>query len=353
MSDLKGEMMIESPSISDSASFVDDIVFSEHVIKLSPDISATGAKNRLHHTNTIKTIVAMPAYNEEARIADIIAGAKLYVNCVLVVDDGSCDNTASIASSLDAMVVRHEVNKGYGKALQTIFSIARDLDVDELIIIDSDGQHDSNDIPRLLAELRNGNDVVIGSRFNGVKGEGIPLYRKIGMKVLDIATCLAGNGLEISDSQSGFRAYGKKAIDVIHIGEEGMSAGSEILVQISDYNLKVAEVPIRVRYDLGDTSSENPILHGVRVLVSILKLIILRRPLPFFGIPGGLLILLGLCAGVCAFSGFYLSEQFYPIIFTGGFALLMPGLILVTLGVILNLLMTVMNNTGLSKECTP
>ncbi|HQE50331.1 MAG TPA: glycosyltransferase family 2 protein, partial [Fervidobacterium sp.] len=202
----------------------------------------------------IRTIVAMPAYNEEAHIAEVITGAKQYADIVLVVDDGSYDNTVSIAIGLGAMVIHHDVNKGYGGALQTIFSTARDLSAEELVIIDSDGQHDCSDIPRLLAELRNGNDVVIGSRFNGVRGEGIPLYRKVGMKVLDIATMLAGNNLTVTDSQSGFRAYGKRAIEAINIDAYGMSAGSEILIKISDNNFRVAEVPIRVRYDLEGTS---------------------------------------------------------------------------------------------------
>jgi len=93
--------------------------------------------------------------------------------------------------------------------------------------------------------------VVIGSRFVGGNGEGIPAYRKVGMKVLDVVTALAGNDLSISDSQSGFRAYGRRAIEAIHPRwRGGWSAGSEILVQASDHHLKVAEVPIRVRYDI-------------------------------------------------------------------------------------------------------
>jgi len=145
----------------------------------------------------------MPAYNEEAYIAKTIVGARRHADAVLVVDDGSKDDTVPIAEALGAIVVRHKTNKGYGGALQTIFATARDLGAEELVIIDSDGQHSPGDIPRLLAELRQGNDVVIGSRFvEGSAGE-IPAYRKVGMKVLDTATTLAGNNLAITDSQSG------------------------------------------------------------------------------------------------------------------------------------------------------
>jgi len=199
----------------------------------------------------------MPAYNEEAYIAKTVLGAKKHADAVLVVDDGSKDDTVAIAEALGAIVVRHATNRGYGGALQTIFCTARDLGAEELVIIDSDGQHSPGDISRLLTELRKGNDVVIGSRFVEGSAGDIPAYRKVGMKVLDTATTLAGNNLAITDSQSGFRAYGRKAIEAIHISGEGMSAGSEILIQISDHRLKVAEVPIRVRYDIeGDLERE-------------------------------------------------------------------------------------------------
>jgi hypothetical protein len=196
--------------------------------------------------------------------------------------------------------------------------------------------------PRLLAELRQGNDVVIGSRFVEGSAGDIPAYRKVGMKVLDTATTLAGNNLAITDSQSGFRAYGRKAIEAIHISGEGMSAGSEILIQISDHRLKVAEVPIRVRYDIEGTSSENPVSHGVGVLMNIVKLISFRRPLVFFGIPGTLFALLGIGAEIYTFSEYYRTAQFHYIVFTGGFSMLILGLLLATVGIILYSLVQIM-----------
>jgi len=282
-----------------------------------------------------RTLVAMPAYNEEAAIAKTVLGARRHADAVLVVDDGSTDATAAIAEALGAIVIRHETNRGYGGALQTIFVTARRLGAQELVIIDADGQHDPGEIPDLLAELRQGKDVVIGSRFFEGNGEGIPAYRKVGMKVLDTVTAFAGNDLSVSDSQSGFRAYGRRAIEAIHPSGEGMSAGSEILIQASDHRLKVAEVPIRVRYDIEGTSSENPVSHGVGVLMNLIKLISLRRPLVFFGIPGALFTALGLGAELLAFSRYYRTGQFHYIIFTGGFAALILGLLLVTTGLIL------------------
>jgi len=300
----------------------------------------------------IRTLVAMPAHNEEAAIAKTVLGARRHADAVLVVDDGSTDETAAIAEALGAIVVRHETNRGYGGALQTIFSTARRLGVEELVIIDADGQHDPAEIPGLLAALREGNDVVIGSRFVEGNGKAVPAYRKVGMKVLDVATAFAGKGLSITDSQSGFRAYGRRAIDAIHLNGSGMSAGSEILIQASDHRLKVAEVPIRVRYDIEGTSSENPVSHGVGVLMNIVRLISLRRPLVFFGIPGALFTGLGIAAEIYTFSEYYRTAQFHYIVFTGGFSMLILGLLLATVGIILYSLAQLMQGSPVAGKGT-
>lgn len=121
-------------------------------------------------------------------------------------DDGSSDSTAEIAYSVGAYVVRHEKNGGYGAALRTCFEAARDLDADRMVIIDSDGQHDPAEIPKLLEPLDAGVDLVIGSRFLNGNGQNVPAYRKVGLKVLNIATDIVG-GVNVTDSQSGFRAY--------------------------------------------------------------------------------------------------------------------------------------------------
>jgi glycosyltransferase involved in cell wall biosynthesis len=211
----------------------------------------------------------MPALNEEKNIAKTIVGCRKFVDKVIVVDDGSTDATAEIADALGAIVIRHQENMGYGAALQTIFKIAREMNADEMVIIDSDGQHDPADIPKLLKPLNNGADLVIGSRFINGNGNNVPAYRKVGMKVLDGATNFAG-GIYISDTQSGFRAYGKKAIEKIRFKDNDMFAGSEILMQIKDNDLKFEEVEIHCNYNVGDVSSQNPVSHGVKVLVQIL-----------------------------------------------------------------------------------
>ena len=124
------------------------------------------------------TIAVMPAKSEERSIAKMVLGCKKYVDQVVVVDDGSSDATAEIAEALGAHVVRHEVNGGYGVALRSCFETAREMDAEKMVIIDSDGQHDASEIPKLLSPLNNGTDLVIGSRFCNGNGKNIPAYRK-------------------------------------------------------------------------------------------------------------------------------------------------------------------------------
>jgi glycosyltransferase involved in cell wall biosynthesis len=246
----------------------------------------------------LKILVAIPAYNEEVAIGSVVLRSMKYADEVLVVDDGSADNTAEVAALAGAKVVKHEKNGGYGAALRTCFEAARKADVDIMIIIDADGQHSPDDIPRLVQEMVSAkSDIVIGSRFvNGnEKNQKIPAYRKFGMKVLDTAT-VAGSGLSVSDTQSGFRAYSKKAIDHIRIGDGGMGAGSEILIEAADQNLKITEVPIKVRYDLKGTSSKNPVAHGISVLKSIFGFFSQKKPMLFFGVPGLILLDIGVLA---------------------------------------------------------
>lgn len=252
------------------------------------------------------TIAAMPAYNESKSIVNVILGCKKYVDKIVVVDDGSSDNTAELAESLGAYVIRHETNKGYGTALKNCFETARKLNANAMVIIDSDGQHDPNDIPKLLTPLKQGYDLVIGSRFINGNGKNVPLYRKFGMKVLDIATMMAG-GLNVTDSQSGFRAYSKKAIENISLNGAGMSAGSEILLQARDHRLKHTEVEIHCRYDLEDCSSQNPFIHGPRVLLRLLRDMEYRRPLYYFTVPGIFLGAVGVFMGLKFLQNFYLG----------------------------------------------
>lgn len=307
----------------------------------------------INNNDNVHTLVAMPAYNEEKYIAKTIVGAKKYADCILVVDDGSKDDTVEISKALGAIVVQHNVNRGYGGALQTIFATAKKMGAEELVILDSDGQHNPKYIPMLLNELCNGSDVVIGSRFINGDDQDIPRYRKYGMKILDKATILNSKCLSISDSQSGFRAYSKRAIETIKINGNGMSAGSEVLIHVGDNNLKISEVPIKVRYDIEETSTKHPISHGLSVLMNLIRLVSCRRPIFFFGIPGLLLTLIGIGLELYTFSQYYNINQFHYIFFIMGICSIILGLLLSTAGLILFAIIDVMKNHGLINTCNP
>lgn len=254
------------------------------------------------------TVVAMPAYNEAKSIHNIVLECKKHVDSVIVIDDGSSDNTAKVAEFAGAYVVKHPQNLGYGGAIRSCFETARHLNVRHMVIIDSDGQHNPDDIPRLLKPLENGVDMVIGSRFLENKSEHIPSYRKVGMKVLDAATNFVG-GINVTDSQSGFRAYSKNAIHNIRINNNCMSAGSEILLQIKDHNLTFEEVQIHCRYDVEGASTHNPVAHGTKVLYRIFQDMEYRRPLVYFTFPGVIFSATGMFMGLSFLQDFYLGES--------------------------------------------
>lgn len=241
-----------------------------------------------------KIIAAMPAYNEEKFIGKTVLGCKPFVEEVIVVNDGSADATAMIATACGATVVYHEQNMGYGAAIRTCFETARKMQARAMVIIDADGQHDPAEIAQVLQPvLDHEADVSIGSRFIEGHKAKIPFYRTVGMKVLDLFTNQAG-GVNFTDTQSGFRAYSTNAINKIKIGNNGMSAGSEILLQVKEHGLRIKEVPITCRYDIEDTSTHNPVVHGIKVLAGIITEIEYKRPLYYIGVPGMLLLFAGL-----------------------------------------------------------
>ena len=250
-----------------------------------PANRATGAA--MLATSVRGSMVAIPAYNEELTIGSVVARARRYADRVVVVDDGSDDSTADVAELVGAEVFRHVTNEGYGSAIRDCFEIARDCDVDVLVTLDGDGQHNPDDIPQLIDEMReSGADIVIGSRFaRGVKNRTIPRYRKFGMKVLDHATMLS-SGLRLTDSQSGFRAYSRKALHAIDVNQNGMGVSSEILIRAADSNLKIREAGIVTRYDGIRDSSKGPVRHGLDVINSIVRLVAQKHPILFFGVPG-------------------------------------------------------------------
>ena len=247
--------------------------------------------------------IGIPAYNEEKNIASIIVKLKKIAQKIIVCNDGSTDLTGEIAEKLGAVVINHPKNLGYGSGIRSIFQKAKEIDSDILVTFDADGQHQVEDIKKVIEPiLKNKADIVIGSRFLENKNVSAPEYRKIGIKLI---TKVTNSTLKekITDSQSGFRAYNKDVITKLEVGDVGMGISTEILIKASSSGFKITEVPINIQYE-GDTSTHNPVSHGTSVLLSTIKYISIEHPLKFYGIPSLIFFAIGL-------SFTFLSVQYY------------------------------------------
>jgi len=241
----------------------------------------------------LKIIVGIPAFNEEKNIAVLIIQLKKIADKIIVCNDGSTDLTSKIAEELGATMINHEKNLGYGAAIRSIFLKSKDLDGDILVTFDADGQHRIEDINRVINPIINGeSDLVIGSRFLDESAKEVPRYRKAGIKLITKITN-ATIKKQLTDSQSGFRAYSKKVLNELNPSELGMGISTEILIKASAKNFRISEVPIKIIYN-GDTSTHNPILHGSSVLLSTIKFTSIEHPLKFYGIPSMIFFAIGL-----------------------------------------------------------
>jgi glycosyltransferase involved in cell wall biosynthesis len=254
-------------------------------------------------------VACIPAHNEESNIARVIIKAGHHVDRVIVCDDGSTDLTAEIASRLGAVVLRHEKNIGYGASIATLFNFALGSPVDAMVTIDADGQHEADDIPRILEPLAEGKaDIVIGSRFLGC-GE-VPNHRKAGIKIIN-EVAKSGSYDGITDTQSGLRAYNRRAIQLIRPTESGMGASTEILIKAKSNSLRVAEVPIAVSYGEVRSIDAGAVRQGGSVVLNTIKHLSIERPVLFYGLPGLAFLIIGLVFGSWAI-GIYLDYKYVP-----------------------------------------
>ena len=282
----------------------------------------------------MKLVIGIPAYNEEANIASVILKLQEISDSIIVCNDGSSDLTGKISEKLGVNVVNHKKNLGYGAAIKSIFEKAREINADILVTFDADGQHRIQDIETVMKPIVNNEaDIVIGSRFLDKDDENVPEHRKIGIKVI---TSLTNSSLntKLSDSQSGFRAYNRKALEKINPSEYGMGVSTEILIKSSKENFKIVEVPIKILYE-GDTSTHNPVSHGLSVVMSTLKFISIDHPLKFYGIPGIIFLGIGLFFTVWTIQTFGETRQVITNIALIGVSSIILSTILMMTAVIL------------------
>ena len=247
--------------------------------------------------------MGIPAFNEEKNIAAIITKLADITDTIIVCNDGSSDLTSKKKKKMGVFVINHEKNLGYGAAIRSIFLKAKELDGDILVTFDADGQHRIEDIEKVTKPIIDQEvDLVIGSRFLDESEKEVPRYRKVGIKVITKITN-ASIKKQLTDSQSGFRAYSKKVLAELNPSELGMGISTEILIKASSKNFRITEVPIKILY-AGDTSTHNPVSHGSSVILSTIKYTSIEHPLKFYGIPSMILFIIGI-------SFTYLSAEYY------------------------------------------
>lgn len=219
----------------------------------------------------MKVFALIPAYNEETTIAEVLTKTKPYVDEIIVVNDGSSDRTEEIAHSHGVHVLNHVINRGLGAAIGTGFMAAKIAKADVLVTLDADGQHDPTEIKTLVKAIEEGADVVIGSRMlTGFKG--MPWYRRVAQIIGNLVT-FALFGAWVTDSQSGFRAFNRYALEQINIRSNRMEVSSELVAETKRHGLKLAQVPIKAIYTEYSLSKGQSFFVGIKTLLKL----VLRR----------------------------------------------------------------------------
>jgi len=319
--------------------FMDDLIKSDDV-------------NTLFNAEEVekRTLAIIPCFNEEATIGSVVLKTRQYVDEVIVVDDGSVDNTAKVAEYAGATVLRHGGNKGKSTGVKTGFNYALKNNFDYVVTLDGDGQHEADEIPNLLEKLQEnkGVDLSIGERFG--KDTEMPRWRRVGKRVLDYATSFGSGGV-LTDSQCGFRAFSRKAVDGItpRLKGNAFSVESEQLILANQLGLRAAKSHVSCKYgSLGDsdaTSTKTPASHGFGVLGYILWLVAEKRPLLFIGTPGIIFTSIGIFLAINTLQQYNISGIFsIPFALLTSF-FLMVGALAMFIGILLNTLPHIITRT--------
>jgi glycosyltransferase involved in cell wall biosynthesis len=221
--------------------------------------------------NVSRIVVVVPAYNEAAKIADVLRGIPSYIRSIpvwtVVVDDGSADGTGEIAGSCGVYVVRHLINLGVGAATQTGLRAAQMLNADVIVTMDADGQHDPAEIEHLVCSLMDYSyDVVIGSRL--LNPNGMPVPRIAANLLLNAITFVVYRKI-VSDSQSGFKVFSRKAVDQLDLRCSGYEVCSEIIGQIYRKNFSYKSMPVRAVYTSYSLAKGQHFLNAVNLILGL------------------------------------------------------------------------------------
>jgi glycosyltransferase involved in cell wall biosynthesis len=214
----------------------------------------------------MKVWIVMPAHNEESSIGRVLDALKAQgYSKVIVVDDGSSDKTAEVARKSGAVVISHHKNMGLGAALRTGLKVALERGADRAVTFDSDGQHDPKFVRNLLEGL-DGGDLVIGVREKQIDA---PLHKRVGNFGLDFITYLFSG--VFTDSQSGARAFNRRALELVKIRSDRYEVSSEIIIRAKQQGLRLREVPVRIFYTKYSKARGTTIASGFKIFLGLVK----------------------------------------------------------------------------------
>lgn len=215
-----------------------------------------------------RIVAVIPAYNEGTRVGVVVQAVAPYVQTVIVVDDGSSDNTAQMAQEAGATVVAHVENCGAGAATMTGIAAARKLGATIIVTLDADEQHDPKDIPAMLLPVKNEEaDVVFANRFG--QRNTIPMVRRFFNAIGNSITLIA-TGRWVADSQCGFKIFGPRAVKEINLQTNGFEFCTEIVRESVQHNWRIAQVPIKVLYSEYTLAKGQSFASGVKTALKIL-----------------------------------------------------------------------------------
>ena len=221
----------------------------------------------MNEIDLTRVLVIIPAFNEGKIIEDVISSVLSIGYSLVVVDDGSRDDTYSRIAKYPCFTLRHIINLGQGAALQTGFDFGlNQTKWDVFVTFDADGQHRVEDIEVMIKPiLDNQVDVVLGSRFLGVDPENIPKSRRFFLKMATLLTRIIAR-IKVTDTHNGFRAFSRQALSQIDLMHNDMTHASEILSIIHDKNFNYVEVPVKIIYSKYSLAKGQTLLNGINIL---------------------------------------------------------------------------------------
>ncbi|PIR75840.1 MAG: glycosyltransferase family 2 protein [Candidatus Magasanikbacteria bacterium CG_4_9_14_0_2_um_filter_42_11] len=193
-------------------------------------------------------LAIVPAYNESERVGSVVRSLLAHVDAVVVVDDGSMDDTAEVAREAGAVVIRHRLNRGQGAALETGHTYARNIGATYVLHFDADGQFSVDDIEPALSVMKKEHvDIIFGTRYIDTRSN-VPWTKKYILRPVGKLVDRLFGGVHLSDAHNGFRIFNKKALEHMHLSHSGMAHASEIPALVKKHNLSYIEVPVSVTY---------------------------------------------------------------------------------------------------------